>query len=73
MRSVRDEEESKFDSFNIGGHHLPEIRHVHDTVLLSNSLQLILVAKSHSEVQNLFLNTSKTKVMIIDKLRGKPK
>ena len=66
-----DPEHDTFDSLNIGGRALPELRYADDTVLLSNTPEglekMINSVKHHSEEQNLFLNAKKTKIMRTDK------
>ena len=77
MRQIYCEEYFKhFHSLNIGGHDLPELRYADDTVLLSTTPEglekLIMSVKRHSEVQNLFLNAKKTKIMKTDKSKQHP-
>ena len=72
MRQLHAEEHYElFDSLNIGGHDLSELRYADDTVLLSTTPEglerLILSVKENSENQNLFLNTKKTNIMKTDK------
>ena len=67
------ENKTKFDALNISGHEIPELRYANDTTLLSSMAsgleKIILSVKSHSEVQNLYLNASKTKIMNTDKTK----
>ena len=66
-----DPEYDTYDSINIGGRSLPELRYADDTVLLSSTPEglekMIRSVKQHSEDQNLFLNAKKTKIMKTDK------
>ena len=66
-----DPEHDTYDSLNIGGNSLPELRYADDTVLLSSTPEglekMINSVKNHSEQQNLFLNAKKTKIMKTDK------
>ena len=58
-----DPEHDTYDSLNIGGKSLPELRYADDTVLLSCTPEglekMIKSVKNHSEKQNLFLNAKK--------------
>ena len=58
-----DPEHDTYDSLNIGGKSLPELRYADDTVLLSSTPEglekMIKSVKNHSEKQNLFLNAKK--------------
>ena len=66
-----DPEYDTYDSLNIGGRSLPELRYADDTVLLATTPEglekMIKTVKNHSENQNLFLNAKKTKIMKTDK------
>ena len=66
-----DPDKDTYDSINIGGRSLPELRYADDTVLLSSTPEglekMIKSVKNHSENQNLFLNAKKTKIMRTDK------
>ena len=77
MRQVYgDDNRIHFDALNIGGHEIPELRYANDT-LLSNTgsglEKMILCVKNHSEVQNLYLNANKTKIMKTDQTKTKIK
>ena len=60
-----DPDHDTYDSLNIGGRDLPELRYADDTVLLSSTTEglekMIKSVKKHSEEQNLSLNAKKTK------------
>ena len=66
-----DPDHDTYDSLNIGGRDLPELRYADDTVLLSSTPEglekMIKSVKKHSENQNLSLNAKKTKIMKLDK------
>ena len=66
-----DPDHDTYDSLNIGGRDLPELRYADDTVLLSSTTEglekMIKSVKKHSEEQNLSLNAKKTKIMRSDK------
>ena len=68
-----DPDRDTYDSINIGGRSLPELRYADDTVLLSSTPEglekMIKSVKNHSETQNLFLNAKKTKIMRSDKTK----
>ena len=70
-----DENRTKFDALNIGGDEILELRYANDTTLLSSTAsgleEMILSVQSHSEVQNLYLNVNKTKIMNKDKTKTK--
>ena len=77
MRNLKNDAEfEQFESFSIGGRDTPELRYADDTTLLSNSPEglekMITTLKKHSENQNLFLNSKKTKLMTTDKAKETP-
>ena len=78
MRNFRDDSQrydpldhDTYDSLNIGGRAIPELRYADDTALLSTTPEgiekMIKTVKQHSENQNLFLNAKKTKILRTDK------
>ena len=58
-----DPDHDTYDSLNIGGRDLPELRYADDTVLLSSTTEglekMIKSVKKHSEEQNISLNAKK--------------
>ena len=60
-----DPDHDTYDSLNIGGRSLPELRYADDTVLLSTTPEglekMIKTVKNHSECQNLSLNAKRQK------------
>ena len=72
-----DENRTKFDPLDIGDYEIPELRYADDTTLLSCTAsrfeKTVLSVKGHSEVQNLYLNAKKTKIMNTDTTKTKSK
>ena len=69
MRNVLDED--RYDAVSIGGRAISELRYADDTVLLSTSEQglsrLLKSNRNFSEEAGLLINTTKTKLMKLDR------